>query len=261
MASETRSGMLSGAAAGFSIGGPIGAGIGAVIGMFSGRSAERRRKREERRILVANTKQAYGIGEQYVTTARKNREQVATSYTQQISSARARFAAGGAKTEGASWDQIIGGIARTRVESLEGLDIEQAAYEKTTAYEFIKMDYESMKEGRGTLGTSFYTDQQQSMLKSAPSTSTRGEKGSREPVEDWGQFGVYATYKESITPSFEEYETSRFGNADDKSAFESMMTERISEANVIFERDTELNRYTRSQRNMLASRDSGRGRR
>ncbi len=256
---ETDVGLLSGAAAGFSVGGPIGMAVGGIIGALSGRSAKRRRRREERRILVANTKQAYTIGAQHVETDRNNRAQVSDNYTRDVGKARALFAAGGAKTEGRSWDAVMGSIAANRAEVLESLDTDMAAYKKSTAYEFIKKDFESMrgKTGKsasdvGTLGTSFYTKEQSSVLRDTSyhvgQTATKGSDATR---TDYAQKALHDAYITSITPSFGEYETSRFGSVEDKVAFETMMTDRITEANTVYDRDLAVNQFVRRQNTNL----------
>ena len=264
---ETQSGMLSGAAAGFQVAGPIGGIIGGAIGMFAGKSASRRRAREERRILVANTKQSYGIGEQYVAQAAQNREQVGSNYARDMGQARARFAAGGAKAEGASWDSVVANIGQKRSESLETLDIERETYEKSSAYDFIKQDYQSMKgktgQGwgqQGTSGGSFYTDSQRDMLKNIDSGGRTRHRGIT-TAADPKQQAVYNKYWDAITPTFEEYETSRFGSAEDKSAFEETMTDRIKDAGATYELDLEIDRFTTRQNNQLSGRDRDRGRR
>jgi len=268
---EGKSGMLSGAGAGAMFG-PVGIFTGAVLGGLFGRSAKKRRRREEARLLKAHTKQAYGIGEREFEDLAKGRKTAEAGYQYGIASAKAKYGAAGARLEGESWLALLGEEAAKRDRSLGEVQLREDEFRTSEAYKFLKQDYDFMsgmqsrieygsdidertyslvKEGKS--GESFFTIDQQSDL--------RDYNGIKQTPEGWTPEGfsrsdkaAYETYRSSIMPTIEEYELSRFGSDEDKAGFESTMTQRISDANRVYDeyqlqRDVAIEQQRQAYRN------------
>ncbi len=242
MAEET-SGFLGGAATGFKIGGPVGFIVGGALGSFFGSKAGKKRRDAEYKALVANTKQAYKIGDQTFAGLKKSREDIGKKYKQELASSQARYAASGARLEGAGYQRLLGSVSKTRDAALAETDTQEDKFRKSEAFKFIKQDYEYLTktnrfsngpgyndEGyqyslrtNGRAGTGFFTDEQKEKLQTLDTSKKQG-------VEK-----AFAQYANSINPTFEQYEKFKFGSDDDKAQFESDMTRRINQANTAYD--------------------------
>ena len=239
----------SGALAGSTFG-PVGAGIGFAAGSLLGGSAKKARRKAELKILKANTRQAYDIGSNYYAESALNRESIDTEYTRSLGEARARFAGSGAPLEGDSWNSVVGSIANVRDEGYKQLGEYETAYKEGTAYEYLKQDYElatgtqvnttrpgpkddlprvttASIAGQGITGRSPYTADQQGMIKSYDDEGVASDR----------KFTAYEKYAEAVRPTFEEYETSQFGDDEARTLYEKDMTTRIESANKMYEQD------------------------
>lgn len=249
---EGRSGMLSGAGAGAMFG-PVGIFAGAVLGGLFGRSAKKRRRREEARILKANTKQAYGIGEREFEDLTRSRKTAEAGYQYGLASAKAKYGAAGARLEGESWLALLGEEAAKRDRSLGDVQLREDEFRTSEAYKFLKQDYDFMsgmqsqqdpwddtdsrtyslvKEGKS--GESFFTENQQSDLRDYSGISQSSEGWTPQGF-DRSDKAAYESYRSSVMPTIEEYEQSRFGGDEERAGFESVMTQRINDANRIYD--------------------------
>ena len=138
---EALSGGLSGASAGASFG-PVGAAVGFAVGSIFGARSARKRKAQELKILKANTAQSYRIGDQTLSGINKSRLDIATNYQRDLASAQARFAARGGRSEGASYQGVLGTVARARDESLAQTDLREEEFKTGEAYKFIQRDFD-----------------------------------------------------------------------------------------------------------------------
>lgn len=247
---EGSKGAFSGAAAGastLSYFGPVGIFAGAVIGGMLGSSAKRKRRKAEARILKANTKQSFDIGESTYANINKARTDAADSYTQNMSAERARFAGSGASLDSDSWTAVQGRLASERDDNLTQIQGEEDKFFNSEAFKFIEKDYKYMSgtdfvdqggddyneygtwsiRTEGKSGESFFTDKQKKELRTYTGESNQNADG--------GALGAYQQYQDSITPTQDEYLKGRFGSDDDRRAFESTMDQRIADANTQYD--------------------------
>ena len=245
---ETESGMLSGGAAGFQVAGPFGMIIGAAAGAFLGNRARKKRKEQELKILKANTSQAYRIGDETLSGINKTREDIGKNYTKDLASAQAKFAARGGRLEGSSYQAVLGTVARARDESLTQADLQEEEFRGGEAFKFIQQDYNYSLQAQitndptlskdrydvdnyairteGLTGESYFTDEQKSNLQSINIRTSGPESGARG--------SAFETYRQAIMPTFEQFQSYRYGSDEDKSRFETELSGRITDANTVF---------------------------
>ncbi len=242
MSHEVVGGIAQGAATGSAFG-PIGAVIGGVFGGIMGSRGRSKRRRAEALQLKRNTKQAYNIGSDSFSSIRKNKENAQNAYALNTANDIGRFAASGRVLTDADRNRITGSNAQTRDSALEQVNIQEDTFRNTQAYKLLEKDFStiggikqrSSSEGgdadtvtdysiraEGVSGESYFTDEQKENLR------TYTDSGN---YQDTNNSALFRDYAASITPTFEEYTQSRFGDDEDKAAFESLMTDRINTAN------------------------------
>ena len=243
-APSATSSVAAGMAAGASFG-PVGIFVGAAVGMFAHRKARKAWRRKQ----IEYTKASYSYAEQAFSYLGQGREQVGETYQRELASGRARFGASGASLEGSAWESVQGEALRKRDEALEGLGLEEEQFRATESYKLFGQDYERMlggvtsrkreggaEEGEtvtrygvgrtGITGESIFTPEQQKKLQ------TYKHKG---VADKSGGLTSFKEYSSMITPSLEEWEKARFGSDEDRTAFSSMLDERIEKANVWYD--------------------------
>lgn len=248
MSHEVVGGIAQGAATGSTFG-PIGAVVGGVFGGIMGSRGRSKRRRAEALQLKRNTKQAYNIGGDSFASIRKNKQDVQNTYALNIANEFGRFAASGRTLTGADRNRITGSNAQDRDAALEQASIQEDRFRNTTAYKLLEKDFNTMGSvnertrdndsggdgdqvteysirTEGVSGESYFTDEQKKTLR------TYTSEGDYQLADNSVAFSNYAA---SVTPTFEEYTQSRFGNDEDKAAFESLMNDRINNANREFD--------------------------
>jgi len=253
MSRDTLSGFFTGGAAAASMGfGPVGFIVGGAIGAIAGGKAEKRRRKGELKILKANTKQAFGIGEIAFGDISKARTDVAENYQSSISTARARFGASGAQLSGETWQAVQGSIAKERDLNTAVIDTRLDEFKNSEAYKFMEKDLSYMQETQqdqdtpgynqgptrysvrteGRSGETFFTDEQKDNLRSFTGDSPQG-------------LAEFERYRDAVMPGQEDYMTARFGTDEAKKRFETEMTTRIERANEEYDFNLNARRETR----------------
>jgi hypothetical protein len=209
-------GAVTGAATG-SMFGPVGAVAGGVIGGFMGRKKAKKAKAAERAQSQANTKQAYGIGQDTYSMISQGREDAQAGFQQDQSTTRARFAASGGKLEGSAWESATGENVRRRDDKLSSIQIEEDKWRGSEAYSLFKDDFNAMTDdniwSKSKVGASLWSSKQQNKIQGRDAAG-----------------GDYAEYMAKVKPSIQEYEKFRFGSAEDKTAYAQGMDQRIEKA-------------------------------
>jgi len=169
--------------------------------------------------LIADTKSAYNTTGNNIGTLRARESTTQTEYSTSLGVARARMAASGASMDSDSWKAKQGQISGERDAQMSAIGKDRTAMEASAGYGLIKSDYERMAAGgQSVAGESLYSSTQQSQIQQYD--------GGSEYLD-----ARYGEYKQSITPTLEEYETMRFGSSSEQKAMSATIDTRIADAN------------------------------
>jgi hypothetical protein len=238
---EQRKGILGGAVKGgikgFMTGGFTGAAVGAAVGGKRGREEYKAKKagREQEYANIGMARET--VGSQFAASA-QSREDVAKTFSSDVSSARARFAASGADLSSGSWDQQYGQLVLERENKLKELEASDESFRGSESYQLFKSDYEmaaSNLTGASKAGTQILSKEQQGMLRT-------GDSGNK----------AYSEYTAMIAPSIGEYERGTFGTASEMAAYQTQLTERITAANSWYDTQMAANQYVDKNKNQFA---------
>jgi len=162
--------------------------------------------------LIADTKSAYNTTGNNIGTLRARESTTQTEYSTSLGVARARMAASGASMDSDSWKAKQGQISGERDAQMSAIGKDRTAMEASA-------DYERMAAGgQSVAGESLYSSTQQSQIQQYD--------GGSEYLD-----ARYGEYKQSITPTLEEYETMRFGSSSEQKAMSATIDTRIADAN------------------------------
>ena len=230
-------GAIKGGIKGFVVGGWAGAAVGAAGGARAGRG-EYEASQAQKKQDIANVGMARDtVGAQFESSA-QNREGIEKSFTSDVSSARARFAASGADLESASWERVYGNLVMERDTALKEADAADDTFRGSESYKLFREDYEQAVgnlTGGSRSGTQIYSKEQQGQLRS-------GDSGS----------SIYKEYTGMLTPSMEEYQRGQFGTDDEKAAYQTMMSDRITSANKWYDTQLAANEFASKNKNKFS---------
>jgi len=244
---EATSAGMQGAAAGFQIGGPLGAAIGAFTGFALGSRSKRKRRRAELRQLKSDTRQAYRITADSYKSGNKTRTDIENTFRRGLATENALYASSGRGASESAQQRYTGRLSRERDLALESLNTQEAAFRNTTGYKLVENDYKYLtqinaREDQSNAdvstptsysirtesigGESFFTEEQKGMLRSYE------DPDNYQQVSNTSNF---LRYSESITPTMDEYFTGKFGDEQQRTDYEQTMTNRITEANRVYD--------------------------
>lgn len=243
---STNTGM-QGAMAGFQIGGVFGAAVGGFAGLTLGSIGKRKRRRAELRQLKTDTRQAYKITSDSYKSGNKTRANIENTFRRGLASENAFYAASGRRNSENARQGYTGRLASERDTALESLSTQEEAFRNTTGYKLVENDYKYLTQvqtredqsdvdtGTPTSysirtesigGESFFSDEQMGMLRSYEDSDSSNQ------VSNTSNF---LRYSESITPTLDEYFTGKFGDEQQRADYEQTMTNRITEANQVYD--------------------------